>query len=102
MAGDKPVTVPVVPLSVIIAVWPVVVLRVIQGQRLKPRAFVTLMVPLRSCMPTPASPPSVTVSSSILAVDVERVGAGGEHVDRVVAGAGVEVGVSRSWSCHSR
>ena len=57
---------------------------------MKPRALSTLMVPNRFCMPTTGSAPRVTEILAGLAVDIERVVAGGEDVGRVVAGARVQ------------
>ena len=58
---------------------------------MKPRALSTLIVPVRFCMPTTGvAAPSVTVSCPSWPWMLSVLVAGGEHVDRVVAGAGVE------------
>ena len=57
---------------------------------MKPRALSTLIVPIKFCMPATGSAAQRDRVLSGLAVDIERVVAGGEDIDRVVAGAGVE------------
>ena len=62
---------------------------------MKPRALSTLIVPNKFCMPATGSAPERDRVLAGLAVDVERVVAGGEDVDRVVARAGVEASSGR-------
>ena len=51
VAGDKPVTVPLVPLSLSVAVWPVVSSESSRIRAVEPVMFVTSIMPVKSCMP---------------------------------------------------